>query len=317
MAHERTMIQVENLAKHYGGHRAVDGITFEVHPGEVLGFLGPNGAGKTTTMKILTCFIAPTSGVARVGGHDVSDHSLEVRQLVGYLPEDTPLYQDLTTLEFLEFASALRQVSAPRRRERLRAITEVCGLFDVLAQPVGELSKGFRQRVGLAQALIHDPPILILDEPTSGLDPNQIVEIRELIKRIGKEKTVILSTHILPEVQATCSRVIIIHEGKLVADGTPQELAQRDSDNIYRLLLDPSGAPKESVTEKLAAVEGVSKISEVEGEDGAIGLLVGGKGREDLRRGLFSCVKESGWILLEMQRQAASLEDIFRKLTKE
>jgi ABC-2 type transport system ATP-binding protein len=317
MPQERTMIRVENLVKDYGGHHAVDGISFEVHAGEVLGFLGPNGAGKTTTMKILTCFIAPTSGIATVAGQEVLENSLVVRQQIGYLPEDTPLYPELTPLEFLQFASALRQVEASQRRRRIREIAEVCGLLNVLDQPIGELSKGYRQRVGLAQAMIHNPPILILDEPTSGLDPNQIVEIRELIKQIGKEKTVILSTHILPEVQATCGRVIIIHEGKLVADGTPQELAHRDSENTYRVLLDSEGAPKDQVSEKLQTIEGVAKVGEMEGDNGYLGFVIGAQGSVDLRRDIFSCVKDNGWVLLEMQRQAASLEDVFRKLTRE
>jgi ABC-2 type transport system ATP-binding protein len=317
MSEERTMIRVDNLVKHYGSHHAVDGISFEVHSGEVLGFLGPNGAGKTTTMKVLTCFIAPTSGAARVGGQEVTEHPLEVRQQVGYLPEDTPLYHDLTPLEFLHFAAALRQVEAGRRRQRIREIAEVCGLIEVLGQPIGELSKGYRQRVGLAQAMVHDPPILILDEPTSGLDPNQIVEIRELIKRIGKEKTVILSTHILPEVQATCGRVIIIHEGKLVADGSPQELAHRETANAYRVLVDAVGTATDAVSEKLTAVEGVSKLTAIDGEEGALGFMIGGAGTEDLRRKIFTCVKDNGWVLLGMQRQAASLEDVFRKLTRE
>ena len=326
MVQERTMIRVEKLSKTYGSHRAVDGISFEVHTGEVLGFLGPNGAGKSTTMKILTCFIAPSAGLAEVGGHDVGDSPLAVRQQVGYLPEDTPIYEDLTTLEFLQFVAALRKVESEKRRGRIREVAEVCGLFEVLGQPVGELSKGYRQRVGLAQAMVHDPPILILDEPTSGLDPNQIAEIRELIKRIGKEKTVILSTHILPEVQATCGRVIIIHEGKLVADGATHELAQREQGNTYRLLLDSaggtadgSGGPtKDAAIEKLNAIQGVVKVTPVDAdEEGALCFVLGGKGQEDLRRSIFRCVKDSGWTLLELQRQAASLEDVFRKLTRE
>jgi ABC-2 type transport system ATP-binding protein len=323
MSEQRTMIRVDKLTKEYGGHRAVDGIAFDVHKGEVLGFLGPNGAGKSTTMKILTCFISPTSGTASVGGHDVLDEPLRVRQIIGYLPEDTPLYQDLTTLEFLEFASALRQVPREARERRIRDISEVCGLFEVLGKPVGELSKGYRQRVGLAQAMIHDPPILIFDEPTSGLDPNQIVEIRELIKRIGKERTVILSTHILPEVQATCGRVIIIHEGKLVADGSPQELASRDQGNTYRLLVEvPDGSPDpakvaDGVKDKLLTVDGVAKVSAADGEAAALGFVVGAKADQDLRRSLFGCCKDNGWVLLELHRQAASLEDIFRKLTRE
>jgi len=323
MSDERTMIRVESLTKDYGGHRAVDGIGFEVSKGEVLGFLGPNGAGKTTTMKILTCFIAPTSGTASVGGYDVIDEPLRVRQLIGYLPEDTPVYEDLTTLEFLEFASALRQVPRDSRRRRIHDIAQDCGLFEVLGKPIGELSKGYRQRVGLAQAMIHDPPILVFDEPTSGLDPNQIVEIRELIKKIGEERTVILSTHILPEVQATCGRVLIIHEGKLVADGTPQELASRDGANTYRVLVEVPGESAdvdklaESVKDKLLGVEGVAKVAPGDGEKSALGFVVGGKSDQDLRRSLFGCVKDNGWVLLELHRQAASLEDVFRKLTRE
>ena len=315
MPQERTMIQVENLSKAYGTKLAVNDISFEVHSGEVLGFLGPNGAGKSTTMKILTCYLAPTAGRARLGGYDVAEDSLAVRTLVGYLPENTPLYPELTTLEMLEFVSAVRGVKGDRRETRLREISGRCGLNDVLGQPVGELSKGFRQRVGLAQAMIHDPPILILDEPTSGLDPNQIVEIRELIKEIGKEKTVILSTHILPEVQATCGRVIIINEGKLVADGSPDELAHRDAGNTYQLLVEAAeGAP---VQDRLGQVKGVLKVSPSKGEDGATGWVVQGEVEQDLRRELFACVRDNDWVLLEMRRHRASLEDVFRKLTRE
>jgi ABC-2 type transport system ATP-binding protein len=318
MSDDRTMIKVENLSKHYGAARAVDGISFEVHKGEVLGFLGPNGAGKSTTMKILTCFIAPTSGTAHVGGFDVRESSLEVRRLVGYLPEDTPLYQDLTTLEFLEFAAALRQVEPERRKSRVRGIVEACSLFEVLEKPIGELSKGYRQRVGLAQAMIHDPPILIMDEPTSGLDPNQIVEIRGLIKEIGKEKTVILSTHILPEVQATCGRVLIIHEGKLVADGAPEDLIHADETAGFSVLVDAKGAAAPEVAEKLGRVEGARSVSALEsGEPGALAFAVAPEAGRDLRRELFVCARDAGWILLELGRRGASLEDVFRKLTRE
>ncbi len=324
MAQERTMIEVDNLTKEYGQKKAVNGISFKVKNGEVLGFLGPNGAGKTTTMKILTCYMAPSSGNAKVAGHDVLEESLAVRKEVGYLPEDTPLYQDMTTLEFLDYASVLRQIGSSEKRKRIKHIAEVCGLMDVLGQSVGELSKGYRQRVGLAQAMIHDPPILILDEPTSGLDPNQIVEIRELIKEIGKEKTVILSTHILPEVQATCDRVIIIHDGKLVADGTTTELAQQEAASTYRLLVDynsaepaQNGAGVDAVKEKLFAISGVSTIKETEGEDTAVGLLVSAKEAQDLRRDIFTCIRDNGWILLELERKSVSLEDVFRKLTRE
>ncbi len=315
MPQDRIMIEVKNLSKVYGANRAVDDISFDVPSGEVLGFLGPNGAGKSTTMKMLTCFIAPTAGDALVGGTSVLEHSVKVREMIGYLPEDTPLYQDMTPLEFLQFASALRQVDRDIQETRLNEISEVCGLFEVLGQPIGELSKGYRQRVGLAQAMIHDPPILILDEPTSGLDPNQIVEIRELIKEIGQEKTVILSTHILPEVQATCGRVIIINEGKLVADGSPDELAHRDAGNTYQLMVE--AADDGAVKDRLCALEGVIKAEATGGEEGATSWVVQGEAEKDLRRDLFGCVRDNDWVLLEMRRHRASLEDVFRKLTRE
>jgi ABC-2 type transport system ATP-binding protein len=246
------MIKVENLTKEYGANRAVDQVSFNVRKGEVLGFLGPNGAGKSTTMKILTCFLAPTSGSAQVAGFDVFDQSLEVRQHVGYLPEDTPLYKDMSVLEHLEFAANMHGMTGDRVHARIKEIGGRCGLSDVAGKLVGELSKGYRQRVGLAQAMLHDPDILILDEPTSGLDPNQIAEIRALIKEVGKEKTVILSTHILPEVQATCSRMLIISGGKLVADGTPDELRAREKATRYRLVVESNGAAPEAVKDKVA-----------------------------------------------------------------
>jgi len=322
MPQDRIMIEVKNLSKVYGANRAVDDISFDVPSGEVLGFLGPNGAGKSTTMKMLTCFIAPTAGDALVGGTSVLEHSVKVREMIGYLPEDTPLYQDMTPLEFLQFASALRQVDRDIQETRLNEISEVCGLFEVLGQPIGELSKGYRQRVGLAQAMIHDPPILILDEPTSGLDPNQIVEIRELIKEIGKEKTVILSTHILPEVQATCGRVIIIHDGALVADGSPDELAHGESGNTYRVVLASADGPYrdsigEQARQKLDTVVGVHKVTATDGEADAATFIVASQGDQDLRREIFCCARDNDWVMLELQRQTASLEDVFRRLTKE
>ena len=317
MTTAETVIEVRDLAKSYGAIRALAGVSFDVRRGEVLGFLGPNGAGKTTTMKILTCFMAPTSGTAYVGGHSVTERSLEVRRLLGYLPEDTPIYGDLTTLEFLEFVANVRRIDKATVGVRLREISRTCGILDVLAQPIAELSKGYRQRLGLAQAMLHDPPILILDEPTSGLDPNQIAEIRELVRAIGEEKTVILSTHILPEVQATCGRVIIIADGGLVADGSPQELAARDGQNSYQLLIDPGEAKPELVDERLRALQGVSQVSRVADEAGALGFLVGAGDARDLRRDIFGCVRDNGWVLLEMQRKAASLEDVFRRLTRE
>src|SRR5436190_16948604 len=262
------MIEVEGLTKNYGAFRAVDKVSFSVKRGEVLGFLGPNGAGKSTTMKILTCYLSPTAGRAVVAGHDVFSESLEVRKRIGYLPEDTPIYRDMTVLEFLQFAADMRGMERSKSQGRIREIGQRCGLTDVAGKLVGELSKGFRQRVGLAQAMLHDPDIVILDEPTSGLDPNQIVEIRSLIKEIGKEKTVILSTHILPEVQATCSRVIIISGGKLVADGTPDELQARERGNRYSIIVE-ANAPQGAVSGKLSSLSGVAHVEPQPASNGA------------------------------------------------
>jgi ABC-2 type transport system ATP-binding protein len=310
----QTMIKVDELTKDYGAHRAVDHISFEVRAGEVLGFLGPNGAGKTTTMKILTCFLAPTDGAAQVAGFDVTDESLKVREKIGYLPEDTPLYKDMLVAEYLGFVAQLRGVDTSRRAAKIRDIAGLCGIRGHLGRTIGELSRGYRQRVGLAQAMIHDPEILILDEPTSGLDPNQIVEIRSLIKEIGRQKTVILSTHILPEVQATCSRVVIIAGGKLVADGTPDELASRERGNRYQIVVE-APQPAQAVRDKLGTIEGVARISEQPGQNGAYDFLIDADGDRDLRRPLFRAAVDNQWTLLELSRKAASLEDIFRKLT--
>jgi ABC-2 type transport system ATP-binding protein len=309
------MIQVENLTKDYGPTRAVDRVTFNVNKGEVLGFLGPNGAGKSTTMKMLTCFLAPTGGRARVAGHDVFDDSLEVRKRIGYLPEDTPIYRDMSVLEYLHFAAEMRGMEPTRREQRIKEIGGRCGLGDVAGKLVGELSKGFRQRVGLAQAMLHDPDILILDEPTSGLDPNQIVEIRSLIKEVGKEKTVILSTHILPEVQATCSRILIISGGKLVADGTPDELRARERGTRYKVVVEANGAPEAAIKDRLGGISGVLRCERVSAEVGAHAFTIDGNSSQDLRKTLFRAAVDNRWTLLELVRESASLEDVFRNLT--
>lgn len=309
------MIHVENLTKDYGSFRAVNGVSFDVHKGEVLGFLGPNGAGKSTTMKMLTCFLAPTGGQAKVAGFDVFEQSLEVRKRIGYLPEDTPLYRDMTVREYLTFVADVRGMERGKRDGRIREIGGRCGLGNVAGKLVGELSKGFRQRVGLAQAMLHDPDILVLDEPTSGLDPNQIVEIRDLIKEVGKEKTVILSTHILPEVQATCSRILIISGGKLVADGTPEELQARDRGARYRLVLEANGVPQEAIRDRLAKLGGVSRCELALGEGGEHAFKIDTSTSDDLRKPLFRAAVDNQWTLLELTRESASLEDVFRNLT--
>jgi len=309
------MIQVQNLTKDYGPTRAVDGVTFNVRKGEVLGFLGPNGAGKSTTMKMLTCFLAPTGGTAKVAGFDVFDESLEVRKRLGYLPEDTPIYRDMTVVDYLRFAADVRGMEPNLREKRIKEIGGRCGLGDVAGKLVGELSKGFRQRVGLAQAMVHDPDIVILDEPASGLDPNQNAEIRELIKEVGKEKTVILSTHILSDVQATCSRVLIISGGKLVADGTPDELRARARGSRYRVVLESGGSPADTIKARIVSVPGVLRCEKVAAEDGSLAFAIDGSSGEDLRKVLFRTAVDNRWPLLELAREAASLEDVFRTLT--
>ena len=225
------MITVQNLRKQYGEFEALKGISFDVPKGQIVGFLGPNGAGKSTTMKILTCFMSASEGSVTVDGLDAYSESTAVKAKIGYLPESTPLYSDMIAYEYLEYVAAMRGIAASEHEERIRNVAATCGLKTFIGQEIGTLSKGQRQRVGLAQALIHDPPILILDEPTSGLDPNQIVEIRSLIRSLGKDRTIILSTHNLPEVMETCDRLIVIHQGEIVADGTAQELEEREATN--------------------------------------------------------------------------------------
>ena len=220
------MIHVENLTKHYKDICAVDQINFDIHKGEILGLLGPNGAGKTTTLRMLTGFLRPTAGNIRVKDFTIGENPLEIKKLLGYLPESAPLYHDMIVYDYLDFVANIREIDGNEKLKRIKYLADLCGLNDVMHQPIGELSKGFKQRVGLAHAMMSDPEILVLDEPTSGLDPNQIIEIREIIKRIGKEKTVILSTHILSEVEAACDRVVIIKQGKIIADGSMETLKQ-------------------------------------------------------------------------------------------
>ncbi|MCP4675015.1 MAG: ATP-binding cassette domain-containing protein [Deltaproteobacteria bacterium] len=311
------MIEVKNLTKMYGDICAVDDVTFEVHRGEVLGFLGPNGAGKTTTMKILTCFIAPTKGRATVAGSDILNNSLEIRRRIGYLPENAPLYVDMQVNEYLDFVADIRSVSGSDKAKALDRVVGVCGLGDVASREIRALSKGYRQRVGLAQAMIHDPSILILDEPTSGLDPNQIVEIRELIKSIGKERTVILSTHNLAEVQATAGRVIIINKGHLVADGSLNELEADRGGARYDVVLDNPEGGTDGVREAFSAIDGVKGV-EFPGiaKEGEVAVIVRGEGDKDVRADIFRAAVDKSWVLLGLGRKQVDLESIFRQLTK-
>jgi len=310
-------IAVRNLTKYYDTEKAVNDISFDVKTGEILGFLGPNGAGKTTTMKVITCYLPPSAGSVEVEGYDIAEHSFEVRKKIGYLPEMNPLYLDMNVVESLEYAARLHGIKDPLLRSRLKEMIEVCGLGGVRHKDIGELSKGYRQRVGLAQAMIHDPEVLILDEPTSGLDPNQIVEIRNLIRQLGRAKTVVLSTHILSEVQATCDRVIIINDGGIVANGTLDQLQQdfRGSENVSIELKALVGNAMSDIYPKLKEMAQVDSV-EYTGQEGDVHRfsIHTAKG-SDIREQLFRRAVGEGWVLLEMSRKATSLEEVFHKLT--
>ncbi|MCX7963678.1 MAG: ABC transporter ATP-binding protein [Candidatus Sumerlaea chitinivorans] len=308
------MIEVKHLTKSFGPTQALKDVTFSVKKGEIVGFLGPNGAGKSTTMKILTCFIPADSGTATVAGYDVFEDSLEVRKRVGYLPESTPLYHEMPVVDFLKFVGEMRNIPAPRLKERIREVINLTGLEGAVGKVIGELSKGYRQRVGLAQALIHEPDILILDEPTSGLDPNQIVEIRELIREIGKEKTVILSTHILPEVTATCDRAIIISEGRVVASGTPDELMARGSGG--NSVVARVHGPLDELQRKLAELPGVKEVHVLDKNTEYARLRVVGEKPDQLAEQIFHAVAQAKGSLSELRPETASLEQVFAELTR-
>jgi len=310
------MIQIENLTKYYGDFKAVDDITFNINDGEILGFLGPNGAGKTTTLKMLTCFMPPSSGEIRYNGYDVQEHSMEIRKMVGYLPENAPLYEYKSVREFLEYICDLRDIGGARKKDRMSAIIETCGLSKVTGKDIGTLSKGYRQRVGIAQAMIHEPDILILDEPTIGLDPNQIVEIRNLIKKIGEEKTVILSTHILSEVEATCNRVVIISSGKIVADGSTESLkTQMAGKSLLHLEFISDESDVESAFSDIKNIENVSILPQ-NNDGNTVVLDLSISGGHDVRREVSMRITEKGWTIIEMHLHKDNLEDIFRKLTQ-
>lgn len=311
-------IAVRNLTKLYGEQKAIDDITFDVKTGEILGFLGPNGAGKTTTMKIITCYMPPTAGMVEVDGLDIFTHSLEVRRKIGYLPEMNPLYLDMNVLDYLEYCAQLHGIRKPDIPQRLKEMMHVCGLEDVRHKDIGELSKGYRQRVGLAQAMLHDPEVLILDEPTSGLDPNQIVEIRNLIKQLGRAKTVILSTHILSEVQATCDRVLIINEGKIVADGSPEKLQQefQGAETLTLELKTGSTDPLGEIAPKLRSIGPVHNLELLSHKDSVCRFEIHVEKGNDVREAAYRLAVAEQWIILEMHRKVTSLEEVFHKLTR-
>jgi ABC-2 type transport system ATP-binding protein len=307
------MIEIKDLVKKFGTTKVLDRVSFTVNKGEILGFLGPNGAGKTTTMKIITSFWGATSGSVSIDGLSVADHSLETRKKIGYLPETVPLYEDMRVDEYLRFIAEIRKIESSKINDRIKEVAELCNLDKVLHRPIDELSKGYCQRVGLAQAIIHDPEILILDEPTTGLDPNQIVEIRDLIKQLGKEKTVIFSTHILSEVSATCDRVIIINNGKIVGEGSPSELVAKAGAKEF-LTLAVRG-DQFNVVEKIRAIEAVAKVEVKRFEDGVVTLEIEAADGHDPREAVMRVVIDSGWGIVEFTQKQHSLEDVFRTLT--
>jgi ABC-2 type transport system ATP-binding protein len=305
------MIEVEHLTKRFGATLAVDDVSFTVMPGEVVGFLGPNGAGKTTTMRVVTGLIMPQSGTARVNGKDIWEQPVEVRRMLGYLPESTPLYEEMTVTGFLRFIAEVRGIPAKNISAKIDEMIEACALQSMAFKDISELSRGFRQRVGLAQALIHDPPVLILDEPTSGLDPTQILEIRKLVRTLGKTKAILFSTHILDEASKTCDRILIISDGKLVGEGSPQDLAAMAAgEAVYTLEL------KGDVSAFTSKLPAIFRLTHQHEEGGRTMLELSSKDVTDRSEELFDLAAASGCKLLGLNRKEASLEDIFLKLTK-
>jgi len=309
------VIEVQHLTKRYGPVTAVDDVSFSVQRGEILGFLGPNGAGKTTTMRVLTGYMPPTDGKAVVAGYDVFEQPIEAKRRTGYLPETPPLYPDMTVRDYLSFVSRIKGVPRGERTARVNEMMEKTRIADVANRHCGKLSKGYRQRVGLAQALMHNPEVLILDEPTAGLDPKQIIETRQLIKALAGDHTIILSTHILPEVSQTCQRVVIINRGKVVAVDTPDNLTSRlqGSETMY-LQVDAAGADVASVLQR---VSGVTRVAVTDTKQQIVGYEVDSEAGRDVRRELAAAIVGRGWGLLEMRPMRLSLEEIFLHVTTE
>jgi ABC-2 type transport system ATP-binding protein len=305
-------IVVENITKRYGAQRAVDNVSFRVKTGEVLGFLGPNGAGKTTTMKTITCYFMPNEGDVKVGGYSIKENAEEIKKIIGYLPESNPLYREMPVIDYLNFIAELHGIEKSKIRQRILEMVNTCGLEGEKHKKIMELSKGYQQRVGLAQALIHDPQVLVLDEPTSGLDPNQIIEIRELIRKIGREKTVILSSHILAEVEATCDRILIINKGKIVADGTSSQLRkQAQGREILKVTIE--GGEKNEIFKALQNTSNIAMVDFLSKSDSS--FEVQSKPETSTRREIFKLCVDKGWYLTELTPTETKLEDVFRELT--
>ncbi|MGD1277943.1 MAG: ATP-binding cassette domain-containing protein [Tepidisphaeraceae bacterium] len=313
------MISVRELTKVFGQTLAVDHVSFKVHQGQIVGFLGPNGAGKSTTLKMLTCYLPPTSGGASVNGFDIFHQSQQVRQNLGYLPENVPLYGEMRVSSYLDFRGRLREMDKDQRRQRINYVLDRCWLRPVQDKVIGHLSKGYRQRVGLADALLHDPPVLILDEPTIGLDPAQIREMRKLIKELGGHHTVILSTHILPEVEATCDRAIVIAGGRIVAQGSPDEL--RASRRLTARVLVECRGPRDQIVEALSRVAGVNQVEILDGGAGGDGTFITAalRSREgsDVREEVARTLMQRGWALREIRLEHVTLEEFFVEVTAE
>ena len=312
------MISVKNLTKYYGDFQALKGISFEIKSGEIVGILGPNGAGKSTTLRILTCYLNPSDGDAIIDGKSILNDEINVKKTIGYLPESAPLYNDMCVFDYLIYMADIQELEKSKLNERLNYVVNVCSLKEVISKPIGELSKGYKQRVGLAGSMIHDPKILILDEPTNGLDPNQIVEIRELIKELGKEKTVLVSTHILSEVEATCSRAIIINKGDIIADDTPKNLslsfANHNKSATVKMSI-KTNDNVETVKEKLSNIKDFYKV-EIEEYSNDIKEISIYSNLEEPRDEIYRFVKSTDWIIYEMTKVKENLETVFHTLTK-
>jgi len=308
------LIEVNNLTRFYGNHPAITNISFNVQKGEVLGFLGPNAAGKTTTMRILTCYMPATSGTAKIAGFDVFENSMEVRKRIGYLPENPPLYLDMTVESYLDFVAKIKGVEPKQREKSIDRVLDLTSIADLRKTIIAKLSKGYRQRVGLAQALIHNPEVLILDEPTVGLDPKQIIEVRKLIRGLGGEHTIILCSHILPEVSQTCGRVLIIDEGKVVAEDTPDNLTERlqSSEKIFVQV----DAPPKELVEKLKQIPGVYQVTHEKELKDSHSFTIESSRETDLRRQIAAAIVANGWGLLELRPIGMSLEEVFLRLTQ-
>ncbi len=312
------MIEIQNLTKYYNDFCAVDNISLSIPPGEILGLLGPNGAGKTTSLRMLTGYFKPSSGTIKVKDYEMPRDTLKIKSLMGYLPESAPLYHNMLVYDYLDYVARIKGITAlSERQERFKQLAKTCGLSSIMAKPIANLSKGLKQRVGLAHAMMTDPEILILDEPTSGLDPNQIAEIRDIIRAIGKEKTIIFSTHILSEAEATCDRIVIINKGKVVADDSTEHLKQ-GMDNAAYIKLSLMGADKEKAINLLTSMgEDLSVEAIPASEPGALSFEIRTPGDQDLRSSIYLKIKETDWIIVELARESQALEKVFQDLTRE